>query len=568
VGLLTSWTRRLTRAMERAQVIAADPRFPRPVIPAAAIRQALVQESTKRDPVGLRIYGFVIEGPLALDGVEVPVSLDFNDCRFDSDISMYGCQIPTLHLGSCELQGLMANAARVAGNFNTDQSTFKRPVKCFGMRVGGQLSFSNTTFEFSSASADATESAGPEVEPVLSLDRTVVDGILVLNQIRSAGPVTCAAVQAQSIQALEMDIHCEGALALNFQGVVAPQGIAMDGAKVTGQVSLSGSQVGAIHMVSVYVSNEPETAIDLERCQVRENIYLMKCHCSGELAVNGASVAQLRLEGSQLSNPGGGMALTAEHLSATTVLMREVHAEGHCDFASASISHFILDDMPPAPGSYSPVLDLTGADFAEVSGYPMTTRRQAVTWLERRPELTSGVFVSQPWHQMAAILDRHGRPEDARWLRWQAARRSARATGGLSRVSRSLYGVFAGHGYYAGRRSLAWLVILFVSAFVVALVSADQFRPVDAPALGFAARTPKMISGSTSCDQLPEDLVCFSPGLYALEIVVPSTGEAQVAAWTVRSSASLTLVFSFFRLLGWIFTALLLAAVTGLLRKV
>jgi len=558
----TLWTRRLIKAMERAQPVVADPRSLGSLIPAQAIRQALLHDPGKRDPLGLRVYGFEIEGYLGLDNINVGVNLEFVGCRFDSDISIYGIQVPTLYFGSCELQALMGNAAKITGNFNVIDCVFNGLVTCLGVEVGGQFGFAHTRIlaaETPSEDKGVDESAR---QPALTLDRTKVTGILLLNAVEAGGPVSCTAVEAGSIQATNMRISAADSLALSFEGCVVSQGIALDGSNIVGQLSLNGLKADSAHLVSVTVTNAPSVAINLEHCQIRENIYLMGAQCSGELSVNGTTVAQLRLEGSRLLNPEGAFALTAEHLRATAVLLRDMHVEGYCDFAAADVAHFMVDLDVPQQASFAPVIDLIGASFTEVSGYPMTGRVEAVAWLERRPQSQSKDFISQPWQKMAEVLDRHGRPEDARWLRWQAARRSAQASRGIAWLSRNLYGLLAGHGYYAGRRALVSLIILFVATFTVTVTSDAHFRPS-----GSDLRTSHpSISGATACGDLDKAISCFNPALYALETVFPTAGNVQTSAWSAEGTIR-GVVFSFARLMGWVLTALLLAAVTGILKK-
>jgi hypothetical protein len=61
------------------------------------------------------------------------------------------------------------------------------------------------------------------------------------------------------------------------------------------------------------------------------------------------------------------------------------------------------------------------------------------------------------------------------------------------------------------------------------------------------------------------DIDCFAPGPYALGVAFPAAAAATSQPWSPPSEWAIAI--QILRGLAWIFTALLLAGVTGLLRK-
>jgi hypothetical protein len=203
-----------------------------------------------------------------------------------------------------------------------------------------------------------------------------------------------------------------------------------------------------------------------------------------------------------------------------------------------------------------------------------TDRRAAAGWLDSQ-------WAAQPWQELATVYDRNGQPADARWIRYRSAVRSTRNTKGWSWLGRQTYRWTTGHGYYP-LAAAGWLIVIFGIAWSLAAAWADEFTTTttdtisaDLTARAEAAAT----SGQAEDPPIPEplpgrvpaawcthgwDVPCLDPPVYALTTAFPAAAATQ--AWT-PPDGWLTVVFYVLRLLAWVFTALLLAGVTGLLRK-
>lgn len=75
------------------------------------------------------------------------------------------------------------------------------------------------------------------------------------------------------------------------------------------------------------------------------------------------------------------------------------------------------------------------------------------------------------------------------------------------------------------------------------------------------------ITGATSPSELASNYPPFSPPLYALDSALPSTTGGQTGAWRLTSTGWIPVVLNILKIIAWISSALLLAGVTGLLRK-
>jgi hypothetical protein len=172
-------------------------------------------------------------------------------------------------------------------------------------------------------------------------------------------------------------------------------------------------------------------------------------------------------------------------------------------------------------------------------------------------------FIAQPWQELAGAYERSGQPAAGRRLRFAAERQVTKHLRARSRPVRWGYQVLVGYGIYplvAG----AWLL----GAALLTLALAIGFDPLFSPTDLAAATAPGWegaITGATACSDLAAGYPCFTPGVYALEVMLPIAQTGQVAAWAPPGTALAGAVIAI-RALVWLMTVLLIAGVTGLLR--
>jgi hypothetical protein len=124
------------------------------------------------------------------------------------------------------------------------------------------------------------------------------------------------------------------------------------------------------------------------------------------------------------------------------------------------------------------------------------------------------------------------------------------------------------------------LVVIFVLAWSLTAIWADEFTTASTATIreDLTARA-EAPSGQAEDSPIPDplpgrlpaawctdgwDVPCLNPPVYALATAFPAAAATQ--AWTPPDGWP-TVVFYVLRLAAWVFTALLLAGVTGLLRR-
>lgn len=137
-----------------------------------------------------------------------------------------------------------------------------------------------------------------------------------------------------------------------------------------------------------------------------------------------------------------------------------------------------------------------------------------------------------------------------------------------------LDGILTGHGYRP-LRAAGWLVAAAFLTYGLTVTPAAGFIPSPTsraiyavPAPGAPAEPRPPLTGATPCGQLQNPGTCFRPELYALDNVLPGTlATGQASDWRAVAPTWLPWPLIFLKLFGWAMVAILLAGITGLLRK-
>jgi hypothetical protein len=190
-----------------------------------------------------------------------------------------------------------------------------------------------------------------------------------------------------------------------------------------------------------------------------------------------------------------------------------------------------------------------GGEFSGNRFDGMTYGRIAVespqTWQERKSWLLTqsrtdlrlaadarakdaGGLKTQPWSFAADMLDKCGRPEDARRLRIETEKQVDKATPWQDVVTlawRWVYRLFTGYGY-AFRNLLCVYVVVWLFGSLCAYWGDPQKQ--------FCVAKPEMLSAAdktSSCAAPDQGYPAFSPFIYALENQVPGFSVDQKTYW-------------------------------------
>jgi hypothetical protein len=146
---------------------------------------------------------------------------------------------------------------------------------------------------------------------------------------------------------------------------------------------------------------------------------------------------------------------------------------------------------------------------------------------------------------------------------------------GWPRLIRWIYGGLTGHGYYP-LIAAVWLILAIVASGIIVAANPAVFTPTATNTATWKAPPPagqpSAITGATPCEDLQDRSSCLNSVLYAFDNALPGTlATGQAAQWTANGAQGwntwIPYTLGGLKIASWIFVALLLAGVTGLLRK-
>lgn len=505
---------------------------------------------------------------LQLDRVQIAGDVTLDDLEVTGGISAYGSQIGELVLSRAKLNGagsdaLFLDRADIRGNAFLNGATVQGAIRAMGVQIDGALEISDATVTHAGT---ALELEGAEIAGNVLLLRSVIFGQVSARggHVHGEFDVSEAKLNNGDATSLVLD-RAEISGDANFIGVESTGGVQAYGASFSGDVTMSESTL----------TGPDDSALNIGRSQVAGSLLLRAASVSGGIHAEGARIGRhFDFGGATLSNPDGD-ALNLEGATVNALLLDNVLiAEGGIFLSYATVRTLSLGNARPFAG-LPRLSDAQGWAIGTVHGFLSTDRRSARDWLDTidQPSLDGSrpIFASQPWHELAEIYDQIGQPEDARWLRYNAARRTTRVAPWPSKVARLPYAAFVGYGYYP-LFVVGWLAALWLAVFVLCSTNASAFTPSQPNASIVAVDRNGQGDGPervrvTGASPRPADYPPFDPALFAVDTAVPAVPTGQSTAWRVTGNTWLPGVLAAVKALAWVLTALLLAGVTGLLRK-
>ncbi len=494
----------------------------------------------------IRLPGIHISGQLALDGAQLSnpegnaLSADRAQIdrgmfcregfRAEGEIRLLGTHIGgQLALNGAQLsnpegKALSADGAQIDGDiFCREGFRAEGEIRLPGIHISGQLALNGAQLSNPHSNALNADRAqidrgmfcreGFRAEGEIRLLSTHIGGQLSLEgaQLSNPGGDALSADGAQ----IDGDMFCDG-------GFRAEGAIRLPGIHISGQLALNGAQL----------SNPHSNALNADRAQIDEDMF---CdggfRAEGEIGLPGAHIGgQLALKDAQLSNPGE-LALNLCQATIAHLLLPETTApEGILDLRDAQVKH-LEDAWPTVP--YEAMIG--GLVYETLS--PVTRGVLArLDWLAN----AEGGYLRQPYEQLATILRRAGRDDDARRVaiaKETSRRPELKLTG---RAWNYVYGLTVGYGY-APWRGLLGLLLIFIAG---------------CPIFACAKARGHFVVIAEKGQSLPP----FHAWLYSLDCVLPVIGLGQKSYWSATGAAQYWQTFSI--LMGWFLVAVILAAVT------
>ncbi|WP_368185852.1 hypothetical protein [Aestuariibius sp. HNIBRBA575] len=485
-----------------------DHASPETEIRAEMVRYVLLNDTSGLHSKGLRLRGAWISGRLDLQGCDCARDITLRDCVLAEPVNLVNAALRGLHISGSLLHGLSADNTRFSG------SVYLRG----GIHCEGEISLAGARISGDLQICDATiQSTGQDAIFAPSLH---VDGSLFLGNY----------------------VYSEGITTLTTRGTIF----------------FASAVVGH----DMFVSN---TAISLND-DILGGVFGATEEHGRDMAL---SVGRARI---------GGILYLAENQI----------GQGIVNLAGASVARF--RDEPNGPGANYPIR-LDGFRYGDFSRHADTDIAARLAWLERRPADTP--FTAQPYEQLAHVLRGLGHQDDVNAVlirKEQILRQSNRAMllteegQSLRWATSGLWDFFlrimVGYGYHPGRSLImAILLIIGLAWFFDQTWKAGDMTPNAAPILvsddwvsATQTHSDNPAQYWSAIGQAGQDWETFSPWAYATDLVVPLVSLGQESAWapsTSRSDWGRTgwWLRWFAKGIGWVITALVAAAITGVIRR-
>lgn len=469
----------------------------------------------------------------------------------------------------------------------TDPSATKevtdKGVNIWGARIEDeiQLSFARIDFPFMiyrSAIPDGIVLAhaqlyflnltGTHTGPIFANGINVEKGIFLRNGFKVNGNVEL--VKSTIGETLECDngqfINMNG-LALAANGIEVKGSINLrNGFRAEGGVDIHGCTIGGhLDCENGYFSNPNSKALNVNGSNIQRSIFLCDgFKAEGEVDLLASTIGgNIDCDNGQFINPKG-YALEAEstNIKGHVMLRDEFQPEGIVDFGFATVSGgfawrgiidpkkcvLILENakigtLSDEAESWPAKVALDGFVYDRIDKRSPTDSKTRLKWIKLQH---NEEYVPQPYEQLAKVLKEMGHEKDAREILIAKQEDPAllKSMSRLPRLWHFILGATIGYGYKPGK-ALWWIMgFLIVGSFVFNNCAEDK-------------KFIKITSGESSA---------FNPVTYSIDTFVPLVDLHQ-AKFRLPSGELYRLYLWIHISAGWLLTTLLIAGITGLVRK-
>lgn len=474
------------------------------------------------------------EDQAAIDAQSLAVEEDFSaaqlDCRGPIYLNSSRVQ-DALGFRGAQIRGdrayLQAPELTVGGGLYLDRGFANDGgINLYGASIGGSLHLEDSTLTgagerrgepalqllCATVGGDIQAGQGLVVRGCVDLRDTTVHGTVVLKRARLHHPAGTA-LKAERL-------HVGG----NFNcrdGFVAQGTVDLRDARVGGSVLFEGAELTG-RAAPALQANGIEVGAEFNCCDG------FTAH--GQISLSSITVrARLCFQGALFDVPGGEYALVCRRSTAAELGLNPREAPvGIVDLSHARVS-VLRDD----PATWPRSLLLEGVLYD--STHPALPGHQRLPWLDRDP---TG-FAPQPYEQLAANYQRHGRDADARTILLAKQRRMRSTLAWPARAWSVLQDVTVGYGYRPLRA--VWLLVAFLA------VGTALF-----------ARWPPTPAGEGT----PRD---FQPAVYTLDLLLPVIDFGQERAFSAHGAMQWAVVVLVS--LGWILATTAAAGANRVLRR-
>ena len=372
-----------------------------------------------------------------------------------------------------------------------------------------------------------------------------------MKNVKTAGEVRLPAADiGEELGCIGAEFSNPGGNALIADRLKVKGGVFLRGGfKATGAVRLLGADIGGdLDCDGAELNNPGGNALIATGLKVKGSVFLRNgFKATGEVRLPGADIGRnLECIVAEFRNPNGN-AFTCDNASIKgTLFLRELEGlVGALNLTHAKVGS-LNDDKTGWPENGK--LDIDGFEYGGLPGDATPkTAASRLDWLRRQPE-----FNPRPYEQLAKVFREMGRESDMRAV-LIAKQEDWRKHGSLSRKRRAwnrFLGITIGHGYQT------WRAFAFLAIFLV--VGWDVF--IFAKGIGIMECSKECGTGNT-----------FNPFMYSLDVLLPVINFHQKDYYspnaTTLAGEIVRWYFWIHIAVGWVFTTLAVASLTGLVRK-
>ncbi|MFT4217711.1 MAG: hypothetical protein QM619_11090 [Micropruina sp.] len=576
MGNKQGWASRLRRAIRKGEAIdllagdnsdpiASQP-APRRSIPGTAIRKALLHPQLRPDPRGLAIRGAIITGQLDLRHAVVSCQLQLQDCVFEQDVLLNDSRLISLSLRGGHLPTLRLDRARISGALTLGDQFTAKEVTAMHCDVDGHVDLSGARL------------GRDGKDPALRLHNARISGDLMLGtdpensakSFNARGLVSAGCIRIEGNLVMRRARLESDDVALHLDGAKISGSALMDkGFEAIGTISAIAAHIGGeINLTGAVIHRPGGIALNFGGTHTAANIFFERLRVTGEVRLAGATIGRMLALGGGGSSqegtdtprdaPTGASALVAEPTESVVICERNQdtvyigasnggperntrHSSGPEASSDSALLRLDFARIGILCGNHNlpRILSAMGWKIGEFQG-ALDTPTATIRWLESIP---SEHFSVQSWHEVASVFERQGRISDANLVRFRAAHKVTNRTPRRSKWIRFMYAVFAGYGYYPLFSAL-WLA-------GAALVGGFLTEAFGQPVANAAGHPPAEYNG----------------WLYGAMVVIPSAAMFKPSSWDLAGPVPLTVALIALSAFGWLWTGILLASLTSLLKK-
>lgn len=523
-------------------------------------------------PQGVWVKGAKIVGALDLSHAELAAPLGLFACRLDSNLALRDCRAKSLALSGSHVAGISGDGLTVAGSlYLRDGFTSKGGVRFLGATISSNFECSAARFENDAGAA--LNADGLDVKGSVFLRKCTAKGEVRFIGATVGGDFACseATFGQDKDDAPNTNDPAITAYALSADGLEVEGSVFLRKCIARGEVRFLDATVGGtFDCLEATFENDKGIALYGDGLDVKGSVFLAGCTARGEVRFIRATMrGDFVCLGATFINPDGdALALERTKISQTIHLTFAEPPTGGVNLTHASSGQLVdTRDAWPAAGD----LILDGFEYGAFAGDAPAGWEDRLRWLKLQGEThLKADFRPQPWEQVVAVLRRMGHDADARKI--AIAKQDALLKSGLrsrwwSRLWHGFLGETIKYGYESWR-ALIWMAVIILIGTVI-------FRDADRADLIVPAKERVYLDHRYEATQgkwLPPEYPSFAPLVFAADVFVPILDLHQETHWRPATSKgvwgwAVTIFMWFYILLGWVFTTLAVAGLTGLVRQ-